>query len=443
MPATPPLYQSETKKALENFSVTRRPVSKRLAHRVALIKFAAATANEATGVLSADIAAAIRAAAEEVRRGDHDEHIVVDRIQGGAGTSLNMNINEIIATRATQLLGGKITVHPIDHVNRSQSTNDVVPTAMKITTLQLVDGLRAALADYAAALEQKAAQFAAVLKVGRTHLQDAVPITLGQEFAAHAAAARADLARLGRAKECLYEVNLGGTAVGTGLTASAAYQKIAIEQLATATGYPLRSAGNLIYATQYADSFMEVAALLLVCAGNLIKCMNDLRLLASGPRVGLSEINFAPLQKGSSIMPGKVNPILAETVNQICFQIVGNTQAVFMAVQAGQLELNVMLPVVAKNLFESLTTLANGLNTFTERALLTISANAERCHQYLENSAALATALTPKIGYDQAAEAVAAAIRENKPLGVVLAEQGIMTPEDYAKLLADQSLTGW
>lgn len=443
MPATPPLYQSETKKALENFSVTRRPVSKRLAHRVALVKLAAATANEATGVLSADIAAAIRVAAEEVRRGDHDEHIVVDRIQGGAGTSLNMNINEIIATRATQLLGGKITVHPIDHVNRSQSTNDVVPTAMKITTLQLVDGLRAALADYAAALEKKAAQFAAVLKVGRTHLQDAVPITLGQEFAAHAAAARADLARLGRAKECLYEVNLGGTAVGTGLTASAAYQKIAIEQLATATGYPLRSAGNLIYATQYADSFMEVAALLLVCAGNLIKCMNDLRLLASGPRVGLSEISFAPLQKGSSIMPGKVNPILAETVNQICFQIVGNTQAVFMAVQAGQLELNVMLPVVAKNLFESLTTLANGLNTFTERALLTISANAERCHQYLENSAALATALTPKIGYDQAAEAVAAAIRENKPLGAVLAEQGIMTPEDYAKLLADRSLTGW
>ncbi|KKW33671.1 MAG: Fumarate hydratase class II [Parcubacteria group bacterium GW2011_GWA2_53_21] len=437
------LYQDETKKALENFIITGHPFSKRLAHRVALVKIAAAKANEATGVLPKNIADAICAAGEELLRHDYDEHIVVDRFQGGAGTSVNMNVNEVIATRATEIMGGETVVHPLDHVNRSQSTNDVIPTAMKIAALQLLDKLIGAYEQYALALKEKAREFEKIIKIGRTQLQDAVPMTLGQEFLAHAAAARADIERLKRAKPCLYELNLGGTAIGTGINATPEYQKFAIEYLARRTGYPLRPAADLIYATQYADSFMEVSALITVNATNLIKCMNDLRLLSSGPRTGFGEITFAAVQKGSSIMPGKVNPVLAETINQICFQIIGNNQTILMAVQAGQLELNVMLPVVAKNLFESLNALTNGLIAFTERALKTLTANPERCRGLLENSLALATALTPKLGYDQAATIVKQAMEENKTLRAILAEHNIMTTEEFDGLLNDDKLTRW
>ncbi len=438
-----PLYQDETKKAIENFIVTGHPFSARLAHRVALVKIAAAKANSATGVLPENISSAICAAAEELIRHDYDDHIVVDMIQGGAGTSINMNVNEIIATRATEILNDGTIVHPLDHVNRSQSTNDVVPTAMKIAALQLVDALIHSYRQFADGLEQKAHEFKDTIKTGRTHLQDAVPMTLGQEFGAHAAAARADIARLARTKESLYGLNLGGTAVGTGINATKAYQEAAVAYLAERTGYPFKPAANLIYATQYADGFMEVSATLTVAAANLIKCMNDLRLLASGPRAGLGEIQFAPLQKGSTIMPGKVNPVLAETINQICFQIIGNNQAIFMAVQAGQLELNVMLPVVAKNLFEALSSLSNGLDVFTSRALATLIANRERCRALLENSSVLATALTPKVGYDAAAAAVKQALAEQKSIRQVLVEQHILTEAEFDALVEDPSLIGW
>ncbi len=437
---TKPLYQDETKRALKNFIVTGHAFSARLAHRLAMVKIAAARANEQTGVLPKNIADAICLAGEEMIRHDYDDHIVVDMIQGGAGTSINMNVNEIIATRAAQILGHKVKVHPLDHVNRSQSTNDAVPTAMKIATLQLIDKLLGAYEKFAQGMEKKAGEFKAILKTGRTHLQDAVPMTLGQEFGAHAAMARADIERLKRVKPGLYELNLGGTAVGTGINATAKYRAIAIAYLAERTGYPLKAAKNLIYATQYADSFMEASAILTVLAANLIKCMNDLRLLASGPRAGLGEISFLSLQKGSTIMPGKVNPILAETVNQICFQIVGNNQAMFMAVQAGQLELNVMLPIVAKNLFESLNSLANGLTVFADKALKTLKANPERCRSLLENSSALAAAFTPKLGYDKTAAIVRAAVNANTSLKDILLERGIITEEEYKKIINDECL---
>lgn len=437
------LYREETKKAVENFIVTGHPFSARLAHRLAMVKIAAAKANEATGLLPKKITDAICQAAEELIRHDYDNNIVVDMIQGGAGTSINMNVNEIIASRAEEILNDGTAIHPLDHINLSQSTNDVVPTAMKIATLQLIDKLLEAYEKYASTMEQKSFEFKNILKTGRTHLQDAVPMMLGQEFGAHAAAARADIARIKRTIPGLLSVNLGGTAVGTGINATREYQKIAIEYLANRTGYPLKPAENLFYATQYADSFMEVSAILTVIAANLIKCMNDLRLLASGPRTGFAEIKFDSLQKGSSIMPGKINPVLAETINQICFQIIGNNQATFMAVQAGQLELNVMLPIVAKNLFESINSLANGLNVFSEKALKTLQANPERCLMILENSSVLATTLIQKIGYDKASEIVKQSLAENRPLKQILTEKKLMTEKDYNDILHNPKLVSW
>ncbi|MFA6492487.1 MAG: aspartate ammonia-lyase, partial [Candidatus Babeliales bacterium] len=434
------LYREETAKAMENFIVTGRPFSARLAHRLAMVKIATAKANEATGILSKPICEAICLAAEEVIRHDHDDNIVVDMIQGGAGTSINMNVNEIIASRAEEILGDGTTVHSLDHVNLSQSTNDVIPTAMKIATIQLVDRLIESYEKYASGMEQKSKEFKDILKTGRTHLQDAVPITLGLEFGAHAACARKDMERLKRTIPGLLEVNLGGTAVGTGVNATRAYQAHAIAYLSKRTGYNLVPAENLVYATQYADSFMEVSTMLIVIAANLIKCMNDLRLLASGPEAGLGEISFAPMQKGSSIMPGKINPVLAETINQICFQIIGNSQATLMAVQAGQLELNVMLPIVAKNLFESLNSLANGLRVFAEKALPSLKANKERCQELLERSSVLAAAFTPKLGYDKSAELVKEAKQQHKTFKQLVLEKNIMSEKEFSCLLDEKCL---
>jgi aspartate ammonia-lyase len=317
----------------------------------------------------------------------------------------------------------------------SQSTNDVVPTAMKITALQLIDELILVYDEYQIGLTKKAKEFKNIIKVGRTHLQDAVPITLGQEFGAHASVVRRDRERLKKLKQTLLGVNLGGTAVGTAITASTEYIRVAVSYLAKKSGYELYCPSNLVDATQYADGFMEVSAMLTVLAGNAIKFMNDLRLLASGPRAGLGEITFTPRQKGSSIMPGKVNPVMAETVNQVCFQVIGNNQAIFMAVQAGQLELNVMLPIVARNLFESLTILKNGIRQFTKHALETISANTERCAELFNNSLVMSTALTPYLGYDIVATYVRKAINEDKSLKQVLVENKILSEVEYQNLI--------
>ena len=435
-----PLYQKETQKALENFPITGVPFSLQLAHAIAAVKWAAAEANKRHHSLDPAIAKAIQEACKEIIENKHNEQFVVDQIQGGAGTSIHMNLNEVIASRAN-MIAGRTDIHAIDHVNMGQSTNDVVPTAMKITTLQLLRSLTETYDTFGEVLEEKANAFKDILKVGRTHLQDAVPITLGQQFAAHASAARNDLDRLQHLWEELYSINLGGTAVGTGLNSSRAYVDDVALILSQLTGYPLRPADNLIAATQYPDSFLTVSSTLTVIAANLTKFANDLRLLASGPRSGLAEIQFEPRQKGSSIMPGKVNPVMAETLNQVCFQMVGNNQTIFMATQAGQFELNVFLPIVAKNLFESLTILNNGLKAFTEYGLKTLQANTRVCKKHFDESYAAATTLSPHIGYDKTTEVVRDVMETGKTLKDVVVARGIMTAQEYDILIADPSLT--
>ncbi len=408
---------------------------------VAAVKMATAYGNERTGRLQSYISNAIQSAGQYILEGRCDDQFPTDQIQGGAGTSMHMNVNEVIATYATLLLEQKIEVHPIDHVNMGQSTNDVIPTAMKITVLQLLDELIETYRELHAGLNEKAAEFAGIIKVGRTHLQDAVPITLGQEFAAHATMAKRDLARIESLKKHLYSVNLGGTAVGTGLNASRTYIQESLSKLREITGYQLVSASNLIDATQYPDAFLEVSAILTVLAANQIKMMNDLRLMASGPRAGLGEITLEARQKGSSIMPGKVNPVMPELVNQVSFQVVGNHQTILMAIQAGQFELNVMLPVVAKNLFESITVLNNGIHQFNRYCLHTIKANPAVCKELFDGSYAAATALSPKIGYDKTTEVVKEVIATGKTLKQILLEQNIMTADEYEAMVSAPELT--
>lgn len=428
------LYQDETKKALKNFPITGQPFFKPLAQNIALIKMAAAEVNQKLGVLDRKIAKAIFLSSKEVWQGKHNNQIVVDEIQGGAGTSMNMNVNEVIATLAQKKITNK-KIHALDHINKSQSTNDVVPTAMKITSLQLIDALIVVYQDYYQELQNKSKQFKNINKVGRTHLQDAVPITLGQEFGAQASAIKMDIKRLEHLKKQLLTINIGGTAIGTELNAPANFKKNIIKLLAKYSGYALQSAPDLIYSTQYVDGFVEVSAMLTVLATNLIKFMNDLRLMASGPLAGLNEIYFSACQKGSTIMPGKINPVMAEMLDQIGFQITGNHQTIILAAQAGQLELNVMLPIVAKNLFESLTILTNGLKQFTKLGLKGITANKKHCQQTLENSLATATALVPKLGYDVVANYVNRAIKENVTLKNLLIKDRVVTEKEYNKII--------
>ncbi len=435
------LFQKETEKALENFPISHIPFSFSLAQTISAIKISTAQAHKALGTLDKTIADAIIEAGQEILDGQWKEQFVVDQIQGGAGTSIHMNVNEVIATRATLLLKNKIVVHPIDHVNLAQSTNDVIPSAMKIHTLQMLDTLIKTYEELIRGFEKKTKEFQSILKVGRTHLQDAVPITLGQEFEAHAFMAQRDTQRLLHAKKCLYEINLGGSAIGTGLTGSKAYTTSATEFLKKITGYPLISSSNLISCTQYPDAFLEVSSTLTVLCANLIKCMNDLRLLCSGPRAGFNEIQFEERQKGSSIMPGKVNPIMPETMNQICFQVIGNNQTILMATQAGQLELNVMLPIVGKNLSESLTLLTNGLQAFIKYGLSSLKANTQQCEQTFENSLCMATALSPHIGYDATAQFVKKSLSENKTLKEIIKQEKILNEFEYKKIFDVNTLT--
>ncbi|MBU1119189.1 aspartate ammonia-lyase [Patescibacteria group bacterium] len=435
------LYQKETKKALNNFQFTGRPFSIELAKNIARIKKCAAKTHTEQRTLRPVKGRAIAKAADEVLKGDHDEDIVVDELQGGAGTSMNMNVNEIIATRASQILKDKEEVHAIDDVNKAQSTNDVVPSAMKITALYYLDALIETYEEYYKEFDAKSKEYKDILKVGRTHLQDAIPITLGQEFGAHARAINEDIRRFKAVKKTLYSVNLGGTAIGTGLNATATFANSIIAKLAHETGYPLKRADNLVYATQYHDCFAEVSAMLAIASINICKCMNDLRLLSSGPKAGFGEISFSKLQAGSSIMPGKVNPVMSELLNQVAFQVIGNNTTIFMAVQSGQLELNVMLPVVAKTLFESLDLMIKGVNKFTERGLKKLRVDRKRCEFLVENSFTLITALTPKIGYDSAVDVLKEVQKTEVPLAEVLEKRGIMSKQEYKKLVSNKYLT--
>lgn len=438
-------YGIQTIRARDNFPITGQRLHPALIQAVALVKKAAALANMKTGALNRRIGEAIVQAADEIISGQWLDQFIVDPIQGGAGTSINMNANEVIANRAIVILGGKpgdyALVHPNNHVNMAQSTNDVLPTAVRLALLTLLEEAGSALEALAEAFAAKAAEFNHVIKVGRTHLQDAVPIRLGQEFAAYADAIRRDRERIARVSSGLYEINIGATAVGTGLNADPAYIEGAVAELARLTGYPLRHPANLVDATQNADVLVEVSGALKTAAVSLSKIASDLRLMASGPRAGLAEINLPPMQPGSSIMPGKVNPVIPEVVNQVAFQIMGNDLAVASAAGAGQLELNVMMPVLVYNLIQSVSILRNAVEVFRTRCVEGITANVERCRAMFEQSIGVVTAINPHVGYEVAAQIAREALATGRSVRELVLERRLLTEEELSAILAPEELT--
>lgn len=438
-------YGIQTARARDNFPITGYKPHIELILALAYVKKAAAQANVAVQRLNPKTGRAIVAACDEILSGKLIDQFVVDVIQGGAGTSYNMNANEVIANRAIELMGGKkgdyMLVSPNTHVNMAQSTNDVFPTAIKIASLKLAEGLLEALEGLQAALKEKEQEFDGVIKMGRTHLQDAVPIRLGQEFGAWAAAINRDCSRIRSALRGLRQVNMGATAVGTGLNADVEYIDKVVEYLAGETGLPLERAENMVDATQNADIYVALSGSLKICAVSLSKMANDLRLIASGPRCGLNEINLPAMQPGSSIMPGKVNPVMAEVVNQVAFQVMGNDMTVTLAAEAGQLELNVMEPVMTFNLLQSLDILRNVVRVFTEKCVRGITANVQRCRQMVEQSVGIITAINPHVGYETATVIAKEAITTGRPVREIVLERGILTEEELDIILNPQEMT--
>ena len=425
------LYGVQTARALENFRLSDVPLNHfpELVRSLAMVKKAAAIANHAAGGIPQPKFGAILAACEEIIAGHHHDAFVVDLFQGGAGTSSNMNANEVIANLALRTLGLPLadygSVHPNDDVNMSQSTNDVYPTAARLAILLSCPALKLSLRGLIDAFESKGDEFASVVKIGRTQLQDAVPITLGQEFAAFAATLREDVDRLDEASRLFREVNLGGTAVGTRINASRSYAERAISELSNLSGEPLVAASNLLEASWDAGAFVTFSGILRRIAVKLSKIANDIRLLSSGPRVGLGEIRLPPMQPGSSIMPGKVNPVIAESVNQVCYQVIGNDLVVTMAAEAGQLQLNAFEPVMIYNILSSMRLLSRAMSNFDERCVRGIEADVERCRAGAEASIALATALVPLLGYARAAEVAKTALAQGASVRDVAISIGI------------------
>ncbi|WP_088102456.1 aspartate ammonia-lyase [Halalkalibacter urbisdiaboli] len=438
-------YGIQTMRAKENFPITGYPPHPELIRAFGYVKKAAAMANRDVGVLQTNIADAIIEAAEEVIDGKLNDQFIVDAIQGGAGTSFNMNANEVIANRAIEFLGGEkgeyMRVSPNTHVNMAQSTNDAFPTAIHIASLRLASGLTDTLTKLIKALQDKEKEFDNVLKMGRTHLQDAVPIRLGQEFGAYRRVLSRDLERIKRSVNHLYEINMGATAVGTGLNAKPEYIKKVAEYLADITGFPFKTADDLVDATQNTDAYTEVSSALKIMAINLSKIANDLRLMSSGPRTGLNEINLPARQPGSSIMPGKVNPVMAEVINQISFQVIGNDQTISLASEAGQLELNVMEPVLVFNLLQSLSILQNGLEVFRKYTIEGITANIERCKEMVEHSVGIITAINPHVGYEVASRIAKEAIQTGRSVREICLERGILSEEELNEILDPKEMT--
>ncbi|MGC7869976.1 aspartate ammonia-lyase [Desulfosporosinus sp. SYSU MS00001] len=438
-------YGIQTLRATENFPITGYHPHRELICALGMVKGAAAEANMFVGSLSPSIGKVIVEASKELIDGKFDDQFVVDVIQGGAGTSINMNANEVIANRAIELLDGKkgeyFKVHPNVHVNMAQSTNDVFPTAIRIASLNVATDLVKALDELRQSLEKKAQEFDGVIKMGRTHLQDAVPIRLGQEFSAYAHMIGRDLQRIKQAMKSLEVINMGATAVGTGLNADPRYIEKVTERIVDWTGLPMRMADDLVDATQNTDAFMEVSGALKTLAVNLSKVANDLRLMASGPRTGLNEINLPPMQPGSSIMPGKVNPVMAEVVNQVAFQVQGNDFTIALACGAGQLELNVMEPVVVFNLLQSLDILRNVIRVFRQRCVEGITANVERCGHMVENSVGIVTAINPHVGYEVASGVAKEAIMSGRPVRDIVLEKGVLTSEELDIILHPYEMT--
>lgn len=437
-------YGIHTVRAVRNFSVSGHTVHPELIKAIAVVKQAAAETNMLSGHLEQSIGSAIYQAAGEVADGRLADQFIVDALQGGAGTSTHLNVIEVIANRANEILGGQKgdyhLVHPLEHVNMCQSTNDVYPTALRIAAIRLLLPLSEACARLQGALQQKEVEFADVIKVGRTQLQDAVPVTLGQEFAAYAEAVARDRWRLYKAEERLRQVNLGGTAVGTGINADKAYIHTAVERLRALTGLGLSRYENLIDGTQNADVFVEVSGFVKAAATSLLKISGDLRLMASGPRAGLNEIHLPELQAGSSIMPGKVNPVLPEMVSQVAYQVIAQDLAVTLAAQAGQLELNAFLPLVAANLLPAMDTMTRAIHLFAEKCILGIEANREHCRRHVLNGTSIFTVLAARIGYEKATELARRVIDSGRPAKEIILESGVLNLQELEEMIAVENV---
>ncbi|MEK5231968.1 aspartate ammonia-lyase [Lysinibacillus sp. FSL K6-0232] len=438
-------YGIQTLRATENFPITGYTIHPALIKAMGIVKKAAALSNMEVHLLSKDIGEAIVEAAQEVIDGKWNAQFIVDPIQGGAGTSINMNANEVIANRALEILGKEKgdyqAISPNSHVNMSQSTNDAFPTAIHIAVLHLIDELLVTMETMQAVFHQKAEQFAHVIKMGRTHLQDAVPIRLGQEFEAYCRVINRDIVRIRQTRPNLYDVNMGATAVGTGLNAFPDYIKTVDEHLAEISDLPLKGATHLVDATQNTDAYTEVSGALKICMINMSKIANDLRLMASGPRAGLAEIILPARQPGSSIMPGKVNPVMPEVLNQVAFQVIGNDHTISLASEAGQLELNVMEPVLVFNLIQSISIMNNVFHAFTENCLKDIEANEERMKEYVEKSVGVLTAVNPHIGYEVAARLAREAILTGRSIRELCIEANVLTSEQLDLILDPYEMT--
>ena len=437
-------YGVQTLRGYENFQITGTRVNSEFIYNVTLIKRAAAKVNGKYGFIPKATADAIITACDEILSGKRDNEFITDAIQGGAGTTVNMNVNEVIANRATELLGGakgEYLCHPNDHVNHAQSTNDVIPTAGKLTVLKLSDFLLEKLSILIEAMSAKAVEFDGVIKMGRTQLEDAVPIRLGQEFKAYASALRRDYNRIKATLREMYVVNLGGTAIGTCVNAEPKYVENIVPELSLESGRDLVAADDLIDATQNVDCFVAISGALKACAVSLSKISNDLRLMGSGPKTGFGEINLPAKQNGSSIMPGKVNPVIPEVVSQVAFLIMGNDVTITMAAEGGQLELNPFEPVIFCKLFESITCLANAIHTLTVNCVVGITANKKRCEELVGKSVGTVTALCPYLGYKKSAELAKEALARDMRIRDLILEYGLMDEKTLDKVLDPYSMT--
>ena len=432
-------YGINTKRAQENFKLGSKNVNLKLIYEVALIKKAAAMVNKQLKQLTEDKADAIIKASEEVIEGKFNQEFMVSAFQGGAGTSTNMNVNEVIANRAIEILGGTkgnyAVVHPLNDVNLSQSTNDVYPTALRIAAIHMLRKLSFSLAQLQEALQEKENEFSDIIKLGRTELMDAMPMMLGQEFGAYAKAIERDRWRVYKVEERLRQINLGGTAIGTGVNASYKYIFMITDTIQELTGLGLARSDYPMDITQNNDVFVEVSGLLKACSTNLLKISNDLRWLSSGPKGGLGEIELPQMQAGSTIMPGKVNPVIPEMIGQVAMRVMANDYAITMAASSGQLELNSFMSLIAESLLESLELLSNGVTLFREKCIEGIKANKEKCQEHLEKSAVLAAVLIHHIGYDQAAHIARKALRDDKTIRDVLIEESVFPASTIDEIL--------
>lgn len=438
-------YGVQSMRAATNFQITHRPLHPVLIDSIVMVKKAAAITNEKSGKLDQQIAQAIIQACDEILDGNLRDQFIVDAIQGGAGTSANMNANEVIANRAIEILGGTkgdySIVHPNDHVNMSQSTNDVIPTAGKITVLKLLPQTIKELEKLEKAMEEKEAEFDDILKMGRTQLQDAVPMRLGQSFGAFAHVLKRDIKRLKNVMDEMKVLNIGATAIGTAINVDPYYLANISYELSKVAGISLKQADDLIDATQNLDGFVSVSGVLKTCAVDISKISNDLRLMSSGPRTGLSEINLPTRQNGSSIMPGKINPVIPEVVSQVAYLIIGHDYTITMAAEAGQLELNAFEPVLFHHLFESIDTLKEAAATLTKHCITGITANKRQCEEYIEKSVGISTALCPYIGYAKSAEIAKKSLKTGISVKELVLEEGLLKEEELKEILKPEKMT--